>query len=283
MKQKRLATVQDISCLGKCSLTAAISVISAFGMEAVVLPTAVLSTHTGADFSDYTFRDLTEEMPGIINHWHNMVVRFDALYSGYLGSIHQLDIVEKFFTDFKTKDNLIFVDPVMGDDGRLYSGFDMSFAKRMYSLCSHADVICPNVTEAALLTGSEYRESHDIDYVRTLAHKLTSTGAKTVIVTGLTVGNSFGALCLDTSTGREYTYYREKIPGCYYGTGDLFASVLCCSLTMGMPMEEALKLAIDFVYQSILSTQDELQKYKYGVKFEQNLGLITDYVRNKYL
>ena len=134
MLQKRLVTIQDISCMGKCSLTASIPIISAFGLEAVVLPTAVLSTHTGANFKDFTFRDLTEDMEGIIHHWQSFGASFDAMYSGYLGSIHQLDIVDNFFRQFKTESNLVFVDPVMGDEGRLYTGFDMEFAKKMRTL-----------------------------------------------------------------------------------------------------------------------------------------------------
>ncbi len=278
MLQKRMVTIQDISCIGKCSLTAAIPIISAFGIEAVPLPTAVLSTHTGANFTGYTFRDLTDDMQGIYTHWKSFGASFDAMYSGYLGSIHQLDIVESFFKEFKTPANLVFVDPVMGDEGKLYAGFDKDFAKRMRILCSHADIICPNVTEAAYLSGMNYRESHDIDYVRKLAHALADTGAKTIIVTGLSEGNRVGSLCLDTRTGEENTCMRPKIAGCYYGTGDIFASVLCSALTYGFKLEKSLRIATDFVYESILNTQDELGKYDYGVKFEQKLHMITNLI-----
>lgn len=279
MLQKRLLTVQDISCLGKCSLTAAIPIISAFGIEPVVLPTAVLSTHTGAGFEDYTFRDLTDDMPAISKHWQSLGIEFDAMYSGYLGSIHQLDIVEKLFADFKTENNLIFVDPVMGDEGRLYSGFDRGFALKMRSLCSHADIICPNVTEACCLTGIEYQETHNESYIKSLADELCSTGAKTIIITGICMDDKFGAMCLDAASGKTDTYLRPKIPGCYYGTGDIFASVLCSSLTYGFSLEQSLHTAIDFVYESILATQDEKDKYYYGVKFEQCLYRITDMIK----
>ena len=276
MLQKRIATVQDISCFGKCSLSAAISVISAFGIEAVALPTAVLSTHTGAGFCGYTFRDLTEDMRGITEHWSSLGIEFDAMYSGYLGSIEQIEIVEKFFLQFKTDKNFIFIDPVMGDGGELYAGFDNNFVKKMYSLCSHADIICPNVTEAALLSGIPYEESHDTDYVRTLAHSLRDTGAKVIVITGLSRGKKFGAFCLDTMTGREYIACREHIPGTYYGTGDLFSSVMCSSLASGFDIEASLKKATDFVYRSILNTQDEADKYYYGVKFEPLLSTIKE-------
>ncbi len=276
MLQKRMVTIQDISCIGKCSLTAAIPIISAFGIEAAVLPTAVLSTHTGANFSGYTFRDLTDDMEGIYNHWKSFGAKFDAIYSGYLGSIHQLDIVKNFFSEFGTKDNIIFVDPVMGDEGRLYKGFDLDFAKKMRELCSHADIICPNVTEAAFLTGIEYSDDHSIDYVRKLAHALTDTGAKDIIITGLTEGNMVGCLSLNTDTSEESTCMRPKIAGCYYGTGDIFASVVSSALTIGYTLERAVAIATDFVHQSILNTQDELQKYDYGVKFEGCLGMLTE-------
>lgn len=272
MKQKRIATVQDISCFGKCSLAAAIPIISAFGMEPVVLPTAVLSTHTGAGFEGYSFRDLSGDMKDIINHWRSLGLEFDAMYSGYLGSTEQIDIVERFFHDFKTRDNFVFVDPVMGDAGELYQGFDESFVKRMYSLCSHADIICPNVTEAAFLSGIPYETDHGIEYVRTLAHELSGIGARLIIITGLSQGMSFGAMCLDTKTGKEYVCLRDRIEGTYYGTGDIFASVMCSSLTCGNGVENSLETATDFVYRSILNTQDEKDKYYYGVKFEQLLG-----------
>ena len=279
MKQKRLITVQDISCLGKCSLTAAIPIIAAFGIEPVVLPTAVLSTHTGAGFEGFTFNDLTDQMTGIIDHWKKLNIEFDAMYSGYLGSIHQLDTVADFFDGFKTENNLIFVDPVMGDEGKLYHGFDESFVKKMYDFCSRADIICPNVTEACFLTDTVYKEIHDEGYAMELATKLKATGAGIIVITGISHNGKYGALCMDTNTGKTHTHYRSKIPGTYYGTGDIFASVLCSALTLGKTLEEALDISIDFVHDSIENTQDEKEKYYYGVKFEQCLGKITDIVK----
>ncbi len=281
MHQKRLVTIQDISCIGKCSLTAALPIISAFGIEAVPLPTAVLSTHTGANFTEYTFRDLTDDMVGIYTHWQKLGARFDAIYSGYLASIHQLDIVEDFFKKFSTRDNLIFVDPVMGDEGRLYAGFNTDFAKKMRSLCAYADIICPNVTEAAFLSGIDYCENHDTQYVESLAYALKDIGAKSIIITGLSENGKVGSMCFDTQTEEKHIYLRDKIEGCYYGTGDIFASVLCSALTYGLSLYDALKIATDFVYESILNTQDELGIYDYGVKFEQKLHMITDLLKQK--
>lgn len=275
MKQKRLVSVQDISCIGKCSLTAALPIISAFGIETAVLPTAVLSTHTGG-FENYTFKDLTEEIPKITNHWKSLGFEFDAMYSGYLGSPIQLDMVKDFFMSVKTDDNIIFVDPAMADNGVLYNGFSAEFPQKMLSLCAIADIIAPNVTEAAMLCGTEYRERYDEQYIRTMAKKLAETGARTVVITGISIGDRFGAMCYDTKNDRFYSYCRKKIEGHYYGTGDIFSSVLCGALTVGFELENALRAATDFVYESILNTQDELERYKYGVKFEQCLSMITD-------
>lgn len=275
MKQKRLVTVQDISCVGKCSLTAALPIISAFGIETAVLPTAILSTHTGG-FENYTFKDLTDEIPKVTNHWKSLNLDFDAMYSGYLGNPAQLEMVKNFFLDVKTKDNIIFVDPAMADNGVLYDGFSDDFPTKMLSLCSIADIITPNVTEAAMLCGMEYSENYTEDYIKKMAEKLSETGAKTVVVTGISIGTKFGTMCYKSCDKRFYSYYREKIAGNYYGTGDIFASVLCGSLTMGFELETSIRTATDFVYESILHTQDELEKYKYGVKFEQCLGMITD-------
>ncbi|MCM1358335.1 MAG: bifunctional hydroxymethylpyrimidine kinase/phosphomethylpyrimidine kinase, partial [Prevotella sp.] len=144
---KRTVTIQDISCFGKCSLTVALPVISAMGIETAVIPTAVLSTHTGG-FTGYTFRDLTGDIPEISRHWKSLDIKFDSVYTGYLGSAEQIEIVSKFFDDFRTENNFIVVDPVLGDNGRFYAGFNEDFAGKMAGLCSKADYIIPNMTEA---------------------------------------------------------------------------------------------------------------------------------------
>lgn len=277
MKQKRLVTVQDISCFGKCSLGAAMPIISAFGIETVVLPTAVLSTHTGG-FEGYTFKDMTDEMPKILNHWKKLGIEFDAMYSGYFGKSEQLEIAKNFFHDFKNDETLIFIDPVMGDEGRLYAGFDGEFVKKMRAFCSEADVITPNLTEAAFLTESALPDEYDEIYVKNLAASLAETGAKVVVITGINLGDKSGAICFDTKSKEFFSCYREKIEGTFYGTGDIFASVLCGALTSGMSLEKSLCAAVDFVHESITNTLDEKEKYGYGVKFEQSLKLITNMI-----
>ena len=168
---KRILIIQDISCVGKCSLTVALPIISAFGVEASVLPTAVLSTHTA--FKGFTFRDLTCDMQDICNHWKEQNIEFDALYTGYLGSFEQLEIVNNIFNDFKNNDNFILVDPVMGDNGKLYPGFDQKFADAMAKLCKNADIIVPNLTEASFMLHEDYiSNGYNEEYVKYLLKKL---------------------------------------------------------------------------------------------------------------
>lgn len=173
---KRIVTIQDISCVGKCSLTVALPIISAMGIEASIIPTAVLSAHT--IFEGHTFKDLTNEIAPISEHWKKEGFDFDAIYTGYLGSKKQIDIVSKFFDDFKTDGNFIFVDPAMADGGVLYPHFDDSFVEKMKRLCSRADVISPNLTEAALLTGCEYKKEYDRNYIQSIVYSLVENGSK---------------------------------------------------------------------------------------------------------
>ena len=164
---KRALTIQDISCVGKCSLTVALPIISAFGVETSVIPTAVLSTHTA--FKNFTFCDLTDEIEKISNAWQKENISFDAIYTGYLGSSKQISIISELFKTFKTKDNFILVDPVMGDNGKLYSGFDQTFADEMALLCKNADVIVPNLTEASFMLHTPYIASgYDEEYIKDL-------------------------------------------------------------------------------------------------------------------
>ena len=185
---KRILTIQDISCIGKCSLTVALPIISAFGVETAVLPTAVLSTHTA--FNGFIFRDLTNDMPKITKHWAEQNIAFDGLYTGYLGSFEQLDIVSNIFEQFKTSKNFILVDPVMADNGKLYPGFNQTFADKMSKLCSKADIIVPNITEASFMLGETYiANNYNEEYIKSLLIKLTKLGAKKAILTGVTFDN----------------------------------------------------------------------------------------------
>lgn len=269
---KRVLTVQDISCVGKCSLTVALPIISAFGVETAVLPTAVLSTHTA--FKSFTFRDLTDDIAGIEEKWLSENIGFDAIYTGYLGSEKQIEIVANLFENFKTfggKRAEIIVDPAMADNGKLYYGFDEAFAKKMAKLCSGADVIVPNLTETAFMLGEKYTESgYDENYIKTLLKKLTGLGAKTAIITGVSLErDKLGAYGYDSLKDKFFSYYREKLPVAYHGTGDIFASALCGAKTLGKTIEQSTVIAVDFTVESIIKTMKDANANWYGVNFEE--------------
>jgi len=274
-EMKRIVTIQDISCFGKCSLTVALPVISAMGIECSIIPTAVLSTHTGG-FSGFTFADLTDEIPKISAHWQKENIDFDGIYTGYLGSKEQLSMVSDFIDAFRGDDGLVFIDPVMADNGKLYTGFTEEFAAEMAKLCSKADVIVPNLTEAAIMLGEEYvPDGHTEEYIHGLLNRLCAMGAKCAIVTGVRYSeDTQGAVAYSSETGEYFEYHRENIPVSYHGTGDVFSSSLMGALTKGADMESALKTAVDFTVESIkLTVGDDF--HKYGVKFEKCLSMLT--------
>lgn len=265
---KRIVTVQDISCVGKCSLTVALPVISAMGVETSVIPTAVLSTHTA--FKDFTFRDLTDDITGIAEHWKKEKIAFDAIYTGYLGSFKQLKLVSDFFDEFKEENTLIFVDPVMGDYGKLYTGFTQEFAFEMAKLCSKADIIVPNMTEAAFMLGVDYvGEGYSEEYVKDLLHKLSALGPKQVVLTGISFEPSMlGVMGYDSTTKEYFSYFNEKINVNFHGTGDVFASCCVGALMNGYNLEESLKIAAEFTLESIKKSIEDKDSRWYGVNFE---------------
>lgn len=281
---KRIITIQDISCVGKCSLTVALPIISAMSVEASVLPTAVLSTHTA--FKGFTFRDLTEDICKISDHFKKEKFKFDAIYTGYLGSFEQLNLVSKFFDDFKTKENLIVVDPVMGDHGKLYPGFTNEFAKEMTKLCSKADIIIPNMTEASLMLGIEYKDSgYDKEYIKRILKNLSNFGASKVVLTGISFEeNKLGIMAYDKDTNEFFTYFREKINVHFHGTGDIFSSTCVGALMRDFSLPEALKIAVDFTVESINLTVNDKNPNWYGVNFEQAIPyLIESLKKEKHL
>lgn len=267
---KRILTIQDISCLGKCSITVALPVISAMGVETVILPTAVLSTHTM--FKNFTVKDLTDQLVPITEHWKQEGVHFDAIYTGYLGSDEEIEIVKQIFKDFKDDDTLIFVDPVMADHGKLYPAFDESYAKHNATLCSQADVIVPNVTEACLMTDTEYREEYDEAYVRNLLDKLAALGSKVVVLTGIGLADGKnGVYGLDTRTGDYFSYQNDHVDAAYHGTGDVFSSVSVGGIVRGLSLKDAFALAADYTADTIRATLKNPKKPWYGVDFETTI------------
>lgn len=276
---KRIVTVQDISCVGKCSLTVALPVISAMGVETAIIPTAVLSTHTM--FSGFTFKDLTDEINPILKHWKNEKIGFDAIYTGYLGSFEQIDIVANMFDEFKTEDNIIFVDPVMADNGKLYAGFDEAFAAKMATLCAKADIIVPNITEASFMTGMEYKENYDEAYVKEMLLKLADLGARISVLTGISFEPGMtGVMGYDKETGEFFYYTHKKLERSYHGTGDIFSSTCVGAMMNGLDWKEALKLAADYTAECIrLSIADENGR-DYGVNFEQAIPYLVGKLKN---
>jgi Pyridoxal/pyridoxine/pyridoxamine kinase len=276
---KRIVTIQDISCVGKCSLTVALPIISAMGVEASVVPTAVLSTHTA--FKGFTFRDLTDDIQSISDHWKNEGIGFDAIYTGYLGSFEQLDLVSKFFDDYKTPDNVIVIDPVMGDNGKLYPGFTPEFAAKMAELCGKADIIVPNMTEAAYMLGIEYvAGGYDESYVKEILEKLCALGAKKAVITGVSfTPGELGVMLYDSEKNEFFSYIRDKLDAAYHGTGDIFASTLVGALMRDFPLTEALKLAADYTHESIRLTMQDKSSRWYGVNFEEAMGYLIERLR----
>lgn len=274
MTYPRILTVQDISCVGQCSLTVALPILSAAGIETCILPSAVLSTHT-AGFSGYTFRDLTEDIPAITGHWKKEGITFDAVYTGYLGSAEQISYVKDIFRTLTAEGGLTIVDPAMADNGALYPAFDRDYVGQMKTLAFSADIILPNITEACFLTGAEYLEEYDEDYISELLDALTDAGAKTVILTGVSyVPGRTGVAVCESGQTRYYEHIRYA-KGCH-GTGDVYASAFVGALMNGKSAYDAAVLAADYTLRCIELTQADKDHW-YGVRFE--LGL-PDYIRS---
>jgi len=275
---KRIVTIQDISCVGKCSLTVALPIISAMGVEAGVLPTAVLSTHTAIE--GFTFHDLTREIPPISEHWQKLGFTFDAVYTGYLGSFEQLELCTEFIRTFRmSRDPLtgkehpacVFVDPVMGDHGRLYSGFTTDFVREMGRFCALADVIVPNMTEASYLLGIDYLKDGEYDeaYVRDVLRRLCGLGVRNAVLTGVSFSpENVGFMGLNAESGEFFSYFTEKIPNVFHGTGDIFASTAVGALMNEFSLEDSLAAAADYTLECIRETLRDPVGCEYGVNFE---------------
>ncbi len=270
-RQKRVAAIHDISGIGKCSLTAAIPIISAAGIETAVMPTAVLSTHTG-NIKGFTYCDLTQELNPIAKHWKSLGIKFDGIYSGFLGSTKQIDIVCSFIDEFKDKDTVVIVDPAMADSGSMYKTFDEDFAKEMILLCKKADIIVPNLTEAAFLLGEEYAEPpYTKEYIEGLMHRLLTLGVSMIVLTGVSFNNDKIGCAVCDKDGNIFYAFSEKYPGIYYGTGDIFASALTGAYLSGKTIYESAKIALDFTCGAIKRTFEAQTDSRLGVNFEQGL------------
>lgn len=282
MNSCRVLAVHDVSCVGRCSLTAALPIISSLGIECSVLPTAVLSTQTGG-FEGYTFRDLTEDMPRVAEHWSGLGLRFDAFYTGFLGSVSQIDAVAEMVPRLSKEGARIYVDPVMGDKGVLYPVLDPGFPRRMGRLCSMADVIMPNLTELCLMLGREYREGVlTLEEVGSMLRDAETLGCGSIVVTGVSLEEGkVGAVYIDFSTGRIGTAMRGEVPGFFHGTGDVFGSALVGAMESGLGLEDAVPLAVDFVVGSIVRANAAGKDPRLGVDFEKGLAALSERVRLK--
>ena len=265
MSYKKVLTIQDISCVGQCSLTVALPIISACGHETCVLPSAVLSTHT-AGFSGYTFRDLTEDMPAINAHWIKEGISFYAIYTGYLGSTKQIDYVAQIMDSVGAQNCLKIVDPAMADNGNLYPGFDLPFVEAMKTLCGKADYVIPNITEACFLTGMPYKTEYDRAYIDEILEKLTALGCRNIIFTGISYApGKTGVVIFENG---HYSYYEhEKLGNSCHGTGDIYASAFVGALMRGKTAFDAAKIAADYTVSCIQATAQE-ENHWYGAKFE---------------
>lgn len=270
--QKRIAAIHDVSGIGKCSLTAAIPILSAAGHEAAVMPTAVLSTHTG-DITGFTYRDLTDDLTPFISHWKSLGVKFDGIYSGYLGSERQIDIVCRFIDEFKNEKTVVIVDPAMADGGKMYTNFDLAFAREMAELCKKADIIVPNITEAAFLLGEEYVEPpYSKEYIEDIMKRLLDFGPEMVVLTGVAFSEDKIGCGVYLKNGELFYTFSDHYPGTYYGTGDIFASALTGAYLRGKDIFESAKIALEFTCGAIKRTYEAQTDTRLGVNFEQGLG-----------
>ena len=268
MEYKRILTIQDISCVGQCSLTVALPILSACGLETCVLPSAVLSTHT-AGFTGFTFRDLTDDMPSIQEHWKKEGIQFDAIYTGYLGSTKQVGYVKNILDTMGRDGCVKIVDPAFADNGKLYPIFDGVYVEAMKTLCPSADILLPNITEACFLAGVEYKEEYDGTYVSQLLAELSKLGYPTIVLTGVGYEPEKTGVVVYEDGRISYYEHRRIEKGCH-GTGDVYASAFTGALMNGKSDFEAAKIAADYTVRCIENTQSDPNHW-YGVKFETAL------------
>ena len=277
MKYPKILTIQDVSCVGQCSLTVALPIISACGVETCILPSAVLSTHT-AGFKGFTFRDLADDMPSILNHWVSENIKFDGIYTGYLGSINQVDYVKDIMTKTLKEGGVTIVDPAFADGGKLYPIFDMAYVNKMAELMPYADYLIPNITEACFFTGIEYKTEYDEAYVLSIMNKLKEAGVKTVVLTGVSFEKDYTGIAVLNDSG--YSYYKHKLlPNSCHGTGDIYASAFVGALVKGKTALESAKIAADYTVKCIELTAGDKDHW-YGAKFELALPYLISAVND---
>ena len=264
MNGKRILTIQDLSCVGQCSLTVALPVLSHYGVEAAILPTAVLSNHTM--FKSWSYLDLTNEIPEIYKKWKENDIRFSAFLLGYLGKESIMELCRQAFDEFSEDGAPVIIDPAFGDNGKLYGGFDEKYVAAMGKLLQRADIILPNLTEACYLLGEEYKTQYDGAYIEDIAKKLYAATGATAIITGVEQRGLIGELIYD---GKAFEYVlSEKVPKFSHGTGDIFAAVFAAHYLNGSTLAKACDAAGRLVADCLKATADW---HGYGVQFEDVL------------
>ncbi len=276
MSYKRILTIQDISCVGQCSLTVALPLLSVCGHETAILPSSVLSNHT-YKFSGWTFRDLSRDMPLIKEQWKEENIDFDGIYTGYMGSKEQIDYTVEIIDSCLKSGGVVVIDPAMADNGKLYPGFDDEFVTYMKKLAAKADYLLPNITEACLLTDTPYTESYDEKFITELMEKLCKLGCKNVVLTG--IGYKEGSTGAAMLINGVYSHYRhEKMPFSIHGTGDVFASVFTGALMKGKNCTDSVKAACSFTLECMKETRTDPNHW-YGPKFEPALPKLIDILK----
>ena len=270
---RRIAVIQDLSCIGRCSLAVAMSVIPVLGVETAVIPTAILSNHTA--FSNFTFVDFTKEAEDIIDHWKEQDFKFDAIYIGYLGSVDLIRMTERFIRTFRGENTFVILDPAFGDNGKLYTGFDMRYVQALKKLCAEADVILPNVTEACFLLGEEFSEDTACsEMLMERTQQLLTGRLKNVLITSCRFnGHEISLACVGE---KPFIYSHERLSLSLHGTGDLFASVFSGLVTRGWEIERAARLAADFTSDCIAYSMSLPDHRWYGVDYE---GMLPELIR----
>ncbi len=274
---KKALSVQDISCYGQCSNTVVFPLLSAAGLETVMLPTALLSTHTGG-FKDFTFLDLTEEMGKILAHFDALGVSFDYLATGYCGSAAQLDLLLSYLPRLLKKDALRLVDPVLGDNGKLYAIYDAAYVEKMRALVAVADVITPNVTEACLLADLPVPEGHvcSDEFLAELFARLHAIGPRRVLLTGVMFDAETIGVIGSEADGARFAVRSTFVDRYIHGTGDMLAGSFLGFLSRGKSFREAAERAVRFVSDCIADTLPTLDEHWYGIAFEHRLSELSE-------
>lgn len=274
---KNVLIVQDISSFGKCSTTVALPIISACGVTGSILPTSLLSTHTGPEFPGFTFLDLFENMKATLNHWEDLGIKFDAVYTGYLGMIEHVDLLIDYIPKLLKEDGKVFIDPAFADDGKLYPGFDEAYAKAQLRLVEIADYVFPNLSEACLMLDIDYAsvDAGNEEDVNLVLDALLEAGTKNALITGVRDGDKIGAK-MKADDGLTYTSLEQYIPQSFHGTGDVFASVIVGDFLRYGDIKKAIDKAVHFVPQAIQATIEDENPITYGVHFEKVLHLLVN-------